>query len=210
MALELTLVLQTRYSFARGVKSALIAVTINGSAWSLCVGVRVGAVKVCLRVIVAEGGRFTQVARTSGMHRNAIAIASSSAVYGFWSSRETSVTEYLSTILSVWRGDLCATIPPMPTRPPLSEALVAMTMSLAFFAAVVAASRFFCGDTYLRLVDTLRAASGCVFGNVLMLTYVRIPARACRSHTVWMPASASTTAVATVRKALVMAHAPIF
>ncbi|KAK2666743.1 Protein of unknown function DUF3295 [Fusarium oxysporum f. sp. vasinfectum] len=50
---------RTRYSFARGVKSALIAVTINGSAWSLCVGVRVGAVKVCLRVIVAEGGRFT-------------------------------------------------------------------------------------------------------------------------------------------------------
>src|SRR5688572_4776554 len=79
--------------------------------------------------------------RPSGMHRNAIAIASSSAVYGFWSSRGPRMTEYLATILSVWPDDLYATMPPIPTSHSLSEALVAITISLASLTAVIVASR---------------------------------------------------------------------
>ncbi|KAJ4211446.1 hypothetical protein NW757_014810 [Fusarium falciforme] len=67
----------------------------------------------------------------------------------------------------------------------------------------------FCiGDMNRLLALFFKAASGCVFGRVRRLMQNLVAACLCRSSTVWILASASATAVATVRNAPVIACAP--
>ena len=68
----------------------------------------------------------------------------------------------------------------------------------------------FCsGETNLRNALKLSLESGCVFGSVWMLIHSLVVLSMWRSRTVRMLASASATAVATVRKQPVIACAPI-
>ncbi|KAF5127198.1 hypothetical protein E5D57_008126 [Metarhizium anisopliae] len=70
-----------------------------------------------------------------------MAIAASSAMYGFCSSLEPMVMEYLASLSSSPSLDVSRKVPPAPTVPAFSDALVATIIPSIPAAASTALSR---------------------------------------------------------------------